>query len=306
VFLKEFQKKLGAELTDGYSRTAKSNEQQIQFPYLTNNERETVEKLDTWDLKKAGNLMMNAYPQYRNKIIQKADLQARLNADKIETELIRRKSFVQLSSIANAKLEKKSIQNQYTFVTNDKFNKESNKMHLYELLLKKLEKKKKKESKLSNYKTSLLLQINKLKENLKIDLRNNEIIGSQPSLHHSNTQSKDSKLAQKYIESQVDIKKNKILETYEKQMAELRKEIERNEESLKKLQLKIESLKYEISKIREEQSELYHKLLATGSDLKDEGLIWIIKSIWKLGKNINLSKIPPYLDEKATEFLFLV
>ena len=50
--------------------------------------------------------------------------------------------------------------------------------------------------------------------------------------------------------------------------------------------------------------EHYETLLYKGRDVRNEGLIWIIKSIWSLGRNVPMSFIPTFLDFSSIEFLF--
>ena len=54
------------------------------------------------------------------------------------------------------------------------------------------------------------------------------------------------------------------------------------------------------------QLSYYHKVLSEGTDVRPEGLIWIIKAIWFLGFNINLAQLPKFLDEQAIDYLFKV
>ena len=96
---------------------------------------------------------------------------------------------------------------------------------------------------------------------------------------------------------------------------------EKRAESEKKLmQLKEENEKInkEINEIRDELIELklkendceqklmshYEGLLYQGKDIRNDGLVWIIKSMWKLGKNVPMQYIPTFLDFRAIEFLF--
>ena len=41
-------------------------------------------------------------------------------------------------------------------------------------------------------------------------------------------------------------------------------------------------------------------------DIRNEGLVWIIKAIWNLGENIIMSFFPNYLDKYSIDFLFNV
>jgi hypothetical protein len=63
-------------------------------------------------------------------------------------------------------------------------------------------------------------------------------------------------------------------------------------------------LKIELNKIKDELMKHYHKLLFEGKDTRNEGLSWIIRSIWKLRMNVIMSYLPKFLDEKSIEFLF--
>ena len=58
------------------------------------------------------------------------------------------------------------------------------------------------------------------------------------------------------------------------------------------------------NKIKDELMKHYHKLLFEGKDTRNEGLSWIIRSIWKLRMNVIMSYLPKFLDEKSIEFLF--
>ena len=51
-------------------------------------------------------------------------------------------------------------------------------------------------------------------------------------------------------------------------------------------------------------SDYYHKKLYEGLDIRNEGLIWIIKAIWNLGKNIKMSFFPNFLDKYSIDYLF--
>jgi len=104
--------------------------------------------------------------------------------------------------------------------------------------------------------------------------------------------------------AQAKIKRRHMIGIYGDQINDLRKEIENKATEINEITEKIESVKFEMSKLKEEQSEYFHKLLSEGMDTRQEGLCWIIKAIWVLGKNVNLSKIPIYLDEKAVAYLF--
>eukprot|EP00831_Metopus_contortus_P054062 TRINITY_DN4547_c0_g1_i5.p1 TRINITY_DN4547_c0_g1~~TRINITY_DN4547_c0_g1_i5.p1 ORF type:complete len:440 (-),score=74.86 TRINITY_DN4547_c0_g1_i5:75-1394(-) len=88
------------------------------------------------------------------------------------------------------------------------------------------------------------------------------------------------------------------------QQSSFKKEIHSNSEELKKIYSEIIELKNELGEVKSMQTAYYHALLYEGTDPRHEGLIWIIKVIWQLGHNVNLSKMPPFIDEKGVVFLF--
>ena len=83
----------------------------------------------------------------------------------------------------------------------------------------------------------------------------------------------------------------------EQQSIEVREEIEYIKQRLLSLQ--------EISNgIKDELLLHYHRLLKEGIDTRSEGLSWIIKEIYHLGKKVIISYLPDFLDEKGIQFLF--
>ena len=48
----------------------------------------------------------------------------------------------------------------------------------------------------------------------------------------------------------------------------------------------------------------YLELLYNGKEIRNVGLIWIIKAIWKMGENVPLSFMPTFLDIDAIKYLF--
>ena len=56
--------------------------------------------------------------------------------------------------------------------------------------------------------------------------------------------------------------------------------------------------------IKQKLMEHYQELLYKGTEIRNEGLIWIIKAIWKLGENVPMPFIPNFLDFKSIEYLF--
>ena len=80
---------------------------------------------------------------------------------------------------------------------------------------------------------------------------------------------------------------------------------------IKNIETEIKTLNKELIELREKDNNIVQKLmkhfqalLYSGRDTRNEGLIWIIKSMWNLGKNVPMQFIPTFLDFKSIEFLF--
>ena len=81
-------------------------------------------------------------------------------------------------------------------------------------------------------------------------------------------------------------------------------------ESLKIDQQKIEhninKAKREIEEIKDLLCLHYHKILKDGKDTRCTGLIWVIKAIWLIEKEILLSYLPKFIDRQLISYLFQV
>ena len=75
-------------------------------------------------------------------------------------------------------------------------------------------------------------------------------------------------------------------------------------EPLQKLNQEIFDLKRQENSVIHKLMNHYETLLYKGEEVRNEGLIWIIKAIWNLGENVPMSFIPPFLDFHSIEFLF--
>ena len=110
----------------------------------------------------------------------------------------------------------------------------------------------------------------------------------------------------KKVKSMIMAKKVQEEQKYEKI-----NQIKKYKEDLKEIDVEINSLNKELTELKEKDNDLvdrlmkhYQALLFQGKDTRNEGLIWIIKSIWNLGKNVPMQFIPKFLDFNAIEFLF--
>lgn len=93
--------------------------------------------------------------------------------------------------------------------------------------------------------------------------------------------------------------------------SKLLEEKEENLKILQNLREKLYEVKKEIKNIRDNkkiiQKQLgdhYHLLLFEGINLKNEGLSYIIKKIWDIGMNVDISFMPPFLDKGCIDYLF--
>jgi len=52
------------------------------------------------------------------------------------------------------------------------------------------------------------------------------------------------------------------------------------------------------------QVQHYLALLVEGKDLRDEGISWVVKSLWLLGQEVPASLLPQSLDRDAIKFVY--
>lgn len=65
-----------------------------------------------------------------------------------------------------------------------------------------------------------------------------------------------------------------------------------------------EKIKLDMERIRKELVIHYHKTLIEGMDVREEGLVWIILSIWRMESEVIIDYFPEYLDEISIDYLF--
>ena len=161
------------------------------------------------------------------------------------------------------------------------------------------------------------LSINKLSTNKKEDSKNmtNSSQGTNPERKEIKNQKQLLKPLFGKNKYEDKIQGLKMLYLAKKENEEKKAE---NERKLIKLKEENEKISKEVKEIRNELIELkikendyeqklmshYEGLLYQGRDTRNDGLIWIIKSMWKLGKNVPMQYIPSFLDFRAIEFLF--
>ena len=95
----------------------------------------------------------------------------------------------------------------------------------------------------------------------------------------------------------------KKYEKYEK-IKKYKDELKNIDKELIILNERLNELRKKENNIVQELMKHYEALLYKGRDTRNEGLTWIIKSIWNLGKNVPMQFIPTFLDFQSIEFLF--
>ena len=74
-------------------------------------------------------------------------------------------------------------------------------------------------------------------------------------------------------------------------------------EEIRELDAEISKIKAEIEEEKQKLVVHYHNLLREGKDTRSEGLVWIIKAIWRLKKTILPTFLPNFLDDELIRFI---
>ena len=89
------------------------------------------------------------------------------------------------------------------------------------------------------------------------------------------------------------------------------RQVKQIKEDLKQIDMDINEINKKLLDLKSQENESinklmrhYEALLYRGKDTRNDGLIWIIKAMWKLGKNVPMQFIPTFLDFNAIEFIF--
>ena len=77
-----------------------------------------------------------------------------------------------------------------------------------------------------------------------------------------------------------------------------------NKREMVNYQKKMHYIKGEMQEIRQTQVEHYLSLIEEGSDSRNQGLSWIIKAIWYLGFDVDMQRLPSFLDNISVRYLF--
>lgn len=99
--------------------------------------------------------------------------------------------------------------------------------------------------------------------------------------------------------------KLKEVEVIDELLEQFNKDLEKKHKRIKKAEKKQEVVENELFQIRNTLLLYYHRLLSMGTDVRGNGVQWIIISIWKLESNVVLNYLPMFFDKENCEYLFL-
>ena len=106
------------------------------------------------------------------------------------------------------------------------------------------------------------------------------------------------------IMSEEKKKFNNLIKMQENKINELLSEKKNIESLLKKIGVSLEEIKKEMKELSDKLMMSYKESLHKGTNVKNEGLAWLIKSIWTLGQNVPMSFMPDFLDCESIDYLF--
>ena len=156
---------------------------------------------------------------------------------------------------------------------------------------------------------------NKIKQNL-IDTVSKELPDIAEGLDMNKIKGMETEESKKNND-ELENKMNKIKNLYQlKKSSDFEKKIKFDKinqlkDELNQINEPLEKINKELNELRKKEKAVIHKLmihyetlLYKGEEVRNEGLIWIIKAMWNLGENVPMSFIPPFLDFHCIEFLF--
>ena len=148
--------------------------------------------------------------------------------------------------------------------------------------------------------------------------RNNfDRMPSLKNMDYSNIKNTSNQNSKKNMSKKsMEIFKINLLQTQRKKEFQNFQSAQKEKELTLKLELKnlendLNKIDKELDETRKEEKEIinklmlfYKELLFKGNQIKKDGIVWIIKSIWYLGENVPLSFMPEFLDLESIEYLF--
>ena len=93
--------------------------------------------------------------------------------------------------------------------------------------------------------------------------------------------------------------KSELQSSVKSECEHLNSKLNEIDKSVKELKLKSDTLKCSLS-------NHYFSLLSEGKDTKNQGLQWIVISLWKLGESVTMEHFPTYLDPDSIHFILFL
>ena len=119
---------------------------------------------------------------------------------------------------------------------------------------------------------------------------------------------KKAKKMDEFINNTLKIKEEKIKNEKKEKLEEKKKivseQLQIAEKDISFIEANYKEKKKELKDKIQILCETYHKKLYEGLDVRNDGLVWIIKAIWNLGENIQMSFFPKFLDNISIDYLF--
>ncbi|CAG9318445.1 unnamed protein product [Blepharisma stoltei] len=98
-------------------------------------------------------------------------------------------------------------------------------------------------------------------------------------------------------------KKQALYVNFHKQHDDLVYTLEKNQKMLENSQELRKNLKKELKKAKARLINVYCRILKDGSDIRSEGLRWVIKALWSMNEPVPVSAFPKFLDDESAHFL---
>ena len=160
-----------------------------------------------------------------------------------------------------------------------------------------------------NKRRKSFIQVLNLKQNQNQEKNNNK---DESSIVNEEENSNQKRQESKRLENfEKNIKKKNKRKKYDNFRKEQKAKMDELIEEKRKLDEKIIEIEKEIDKFKKEEKVIVNKLMMSyketlfkGKNVKNEGLVWIIKAIWDLGENVPMSFMPNFLDCESIDYLF--
>ena len=118
--------------------------------------------------------------------------------------------------------------------------------------------------------------------------------------------------AQKKLENfEINLLQTQRKKEYENFLQQQNYKINSLKENWKQLELVLNKIDNELEENKNKEKKIinrlmtyYKEILFKGKNVKKDGLVWIIKSIWNLGENVPMSFMPEFLDFDSIDYLF--